>query len=115
MKSGFRLLAVVGVLSVASSAFAFDPSGNWGIEGRSDALLTVSQNGPSALRCQLKSNYSTHEALAYFRDGKFAGVYSGSHGMGFMVYEPQGENRMVKKALSLEGKNEGGDNWVRIK
>jgi hypothetical protein len=110
-------LAILMVFIMATSSFAWDPSGTWGIEGRTDANLKVDCKGHSC-SCTFQSAYGKFEATGYVRDNKLILAYNyltavSSNSYGFIVYERKSDNRMAKKTYDLNGKLVVTDNWFR--
>lgn len=115
--AGAFLITALLMASFASGALAWDPSGTWGIEGRSDATLKISCSGDTC-KCSFESAYGKFKATGYVRGNSLALVYNyltpvDSNAFGFLVYERQGDARMTKKTFDLTGKLAGSDNWVR--
>ncbi|PKN33948.1 MAG: hypothetical protein CVU61_10935 [Deltaproteobacteria bacterium HGW-Deltaproteobacteria-19] len=110
-------LAMLMVLTIATTCYAWDPTGMWGIEGRTDAKLKVNCLG-NACSCSFQSAYGKFEATGYVKENKLLLVYNyltkvSSNSYGFLVYERINDNRMVKKTLDPNGKVVGTDNWFR--
>jgi hypothetical protein len=116
MKKLMVLIAVTGfaLLSFNVTAFAWDPSGSWGIEGRTDATLKISCNG-NTCKASFQSAYSKANATGYVLGDKLALAYNEytTNGIYFMTFEKRGDEKMSKKTFDLDGKNTGQDNWVR--
>jgi hypothetical protein len=111
------IFASLLVLTMVYPSFAWDPSGTWGIEGRTDAKLEMICSG-SVCTGKFQSAYGKFEASGFVRDNKLALVYNyltdvSANGFGFLVYEKKTDNSMSKKALDLSGKVVGTDNWIR--
>jgi hypothetical protein len=102
------------ILLCTTSVFAWDPSGSWGIEGRTDATLTISCTGETC-SATFQSAYSKAKATGYVLNDKLALAYNEySHGgVYFMTFEKRGDTKMSKKTFDLNGKLTGSDNWVR--
>lgn len=107
-------IGVLIVLFTAANCFAWDPSGSWGIEGRTDATLKISCTGGTC-DATFQSDYSKATATGYVLNDKLALTYNEytTKGIYFMTFEKQGETKMSKKTFDLTGKNTGGENWVR--
>jgi len=117
MKIFTAVLTAAVLILAALSVWAADPSGVWGIEGRTDARMEVKCSA-GACKCAFQSAYGRYDAVGYFRDNKLALVYNystpvTSNAFGFLVYEMQGDHAMVKKTYDLNGKAVGSDKWVR--
>jgi hypothetical protein len=116
MKKLLVLIAMTGfvILSFNVKAFSWDPSGTWGISGRTDATLKISCVG-DACTASFQSDYSKAKATGYVLNDKLALAYNEytTHGIYFMTFEKQGDTKMSKKTFYLDGKNIGGENWVR--
>lgn len=116
MKKIMVLIAVTGflLLSLNVTAFAWDPSGSWGIEGRTDATLNISCNGNSC-KATFQSSYSKANATGYVLGEKLAIAYNEytTKGIYFMTFEKRGDAKMLGKTFDLDGKNTGQNNFVR--
>jgi hypothetical protein len=116
MKKIMVLIAGMGfvLLSFNVTAFAWDPSGSWGIEGRTDATLKISCAGDTC-EASFQSAYSKAKATGYVLNDKLALAYNeySTNGIYFMTFEKRGDTKMSKKTFDLSGKNTGGENWVR--
>ncbi|MDD5287172.1 MAG: hypothetical protein PHD54_15085 [Desulfuromonadaceae bacterium] len=108
------LSGVLLVLIVTANCFAWDPSGSWGIDGRSDATLKISCTGDSC-EANFQSAYSKAKATGYVLNDKLALAYNEytHNGVYFMTFEKRGDAKMSKKTFDLAGKHTGGENWVR--
>ncbi|NPU86284.1 MAG: hypothetical protein HPY65_17530 [Syntrophaceae bacterium] len=114
---GKIFLAIMAVLIMATPSFAWDPSGTWGIVGRTDANLQVDCSGRSC-SCTFQSAYGKFEATGYVRDNKLVLAYNyltevSSNSYGFIIYERKSDNRMAKRTYDLNGKLVGTDNWFK--
>jgi hypothetical protein len=117
MKKMFIILTIISAVFCSIQAFALDPSGTWGIEGRTDAKLEVNCSG-GVCKCQFQSAYSKAKCTGYVRENKLALSYDekengGNSSLVFVVYEMLDKNRMSSKTLDLTGKVLGGSNWFR--
>jgi hypothetical protein len=106
-----------GVLLVfmsGTTCFAWDPSGSWGIEGRTDATLKISCTGGTC-EASFQSAYSKGVGTGYVLNDKLALAYNelSHNGIYFLSFEKRGDTKMSKKTFDLTGKNTGGENWVR--
>jgi hypothetical protein len=108
------LLGAMLVLVAAANCFAWDPSGVWGIEGRTDATLKISCTG-NTCEASFQSDYSKAKATGYVLNDKLALTYNEytTKGIYFMTFQKQGDTKMSKKTFDLDGRNTGRDNWVR--
>lgn len=116
MKKLMVLIAVTGFvfLSFNITAFAWDPSGSWGIEGRTDATIKISCTDDT---CKLDSQsaYSKAKATGYLLGDKLAlayNIYSDKR-ICFVLFENRGDGKMLSKTFELDGKNVGEYKYVR--
>jgi hypothetical protein len=107
MKKLMVLIAVTGfaLLSFNVTAFAWDPSGTWGIEGRTDAKIEISCKG-DACSMNVQSNYGKYKASGFVKGDKLVVAYNylTETNFGFILFEQQGEKSMLQKTFDLTGK-----------
>ena len=108
------LSGILLVLIATTNCFAWDPSGSWDIEGRTDATLKISCKG-DVCEATFQSAYSKAKATGYVLKDQLALAYNEytTGGIYFMTFEKRGDTKMSKKTFDLTGKNTGGENWVR--
>jgi hypothetical protein len=116
MKKLMVLIAVTGfaLLSFNVKAFAWDPSGTWGNEGRTDVKMEISCKGNS---CDIKSqsNYSKFTARGFVNGDKLVVAYNhlDETECGFILFEKQDQNSMLSKTFDLKGKVVGSSRHLR--
>jgi len=102
------------LLSFNVTAFAWDPSGTWGNEGRTDVTMRINCKGNI---CDLnsQSNYSKFKARGFVNGNKLVVAYNhlDETECGFIFFEKQDENSMVSKTYDLTGKVAGSSRHLR--
>jgi hypothetical protein len=107
MKKLMVLISVMGfvLLSFNVTAFAWDPSGTWGNEGRTDVKMVISCKGNS---CDLtsQSNYSKFKARGFVNGDRLVVAYNhlDETECGFIFFEKQDQNSMLSKTYDPKGK-----------
>jgi hypothetical protein len=98
----FGLLLVV---MTAATCFAWDPSGTWAIEGRTDSKMDISCNGDACV-VQAQTNYGKYKASGFVNGDKLVVAYNylTETQFGFILFEKQGENSMLQTTFDLKGK-----------
>lgn len=106
--------AVFVLLSIGVTAFAWDPSGTWGNEGRTDVKMKISCNG-NVCDIHSQSNYSKYAARGFVNGDKLAVAYNhlDETECGFILFEKQNENSMMSKTYDLKGKLLGSSRHLR--
>jgi len=110
-----RILCGVFIVLVATgNCFAWDPSGTWGNEGRTDVKMVVSCKENI---CDLKSqsNYSKYTARGFVNGNQLVVAYNhlDETECGFIFFEKQNENSMLSKTYDPKGKLLGTNRHLR--
>jgi len=116
MKKLMVLITVMGfaLLSFNATAFAWDPSGTWGNEGRTDVTMRINCKGNT---CDLtsQSNYSKFKARGFVNGNKLVVAYNhlDETECGFIFFEKQDESSMVSRTYDQNGKFLGSHKHLR--
>lgn len=102
------------IFMVTLPAYAWDPSGNWGLEGRSDIDLRVTCQGDTC-NATFQSARSKGKGSGYVLNDKMMMAYyeSSSNNLYFWTFFKNGESRMAGHTYGLDGKSMGEDKWIR--
>jgi len=107
MKKLMVLISVMGfvLLSFNVMAFAWDPSGTWAIEGRTDTKMDIFCKG-NGCSVKMQTNYGKYEACGFVNGDKFVVAYNylTETSFGFILFEQQGQNSMKQTTYDLKGK-----------
>ena len=89
----------------ASTCFAWDPSGTWAIEGRTDTRMDISCTG-NACSIKMQTNYGKYDASGFINGDKLvvAYNYSTETAFGFILFERQNDISMLQKTFDIKGK-----------
>jgi hypothetical protein len=107
MKKLMVLIAVTGfvLLSFNVTAFAWDPSGAWTIEGYGDTKMDITCKGDSC-SISFNSNSQKWKASCFVSGDKMVCAYNflTETKVGFILFDQQGVNAMLQKSFDLQGK-----------
>ncbi len=99
------ILAVCLVFITVSTSFAWDPSGTWAIEGRTDTKMDISCT-ENACSLKMQTNYGKYAASGFVNGDKLVVAYNylTETAFGFILFEQQGDNSMLQKTFDIKGK-----------
>lgn len=107
MKKLMVFIAMTGfvLLSFNVTAFAWNPSGTWAIEGRTDTKMDISCKGDEC-SVKMQTNYGKYKARGFVNGDKLVVAYNylTETQFGFILFEQQGEGKMIQKTLDPKGK-----------
>jgi hypothetical protein len=116
MKKLMVLIILTGFvfLNFNITAFAWDPSGSWGIEGRTDATLVMSCK-EDACSYTLQSAYGRYRASGFIKGDQIVVAYNylTENNFGFILFEKRGDNRMYTTTYNPNGKVMGNTTVIR--
>ncbi len=99
------ILGVLLVFMFGATCFAWNPSGTWAIEGRTDAKMNISCKGDACV-VQVQTNYGKYKASGFVNGDKLVVAYNylTETQFGFILFEQQGKNSMLQTTFNLKGK-----------
>lgn len=105
MKRFLVFFTIISAMFCSLQAFAWDPSGVWAIEGRSDTKMEISCKG-DACKLTMQTNYGRYIATGYVKGDKLVVAYNylTDTSFGFILFEQQSGKSMLQKTIDLNGK-----------
>jgi len=99
------IFSVCLVFVTASTCFAWDPSGTWAIEGRTDTIMNVFCTG-NVCKLKMQTNYGKYDASGFVNGDKLVVAYNylTETAFGFILFERQNDKSMLQTTLDITGK-----------